>query len=261
MNDTRDYGAHSRDHTWETTMGRPEAGRDLDFVLAELLARTGAQAARVVDGRTGTVVAEVGVQAGDDVATLVRLAHEAGPLAASDGGLDDLVVATRTAVHVLRMTDVPGTFLHIRLDNGRGDVAAARRGMATVVLPSAVRQALVAAPPAGYPAVPAPLPAAPLPAEPLPAAPLPAAPLPAEPRNPALASLAAGPPVARSGVLAAMALAAHETRSLTKRTPLASVLPPRSAVPPVTTPAVLRQRWAHDDAMLRRVVTGLRRLP
>ncbi|MCY7343010.1 MAG: hypothetical protein LH603_14520 [Pseudonocardia sp.] len=246
MNDTRDYGAHSRDHTWETTMGRPEAGRDLDFVLAELLARTGAQAARVVDGRTGTVVAEVGVQAGDDVATLVRLAHEAGPLAASDGGLDDLVVATRTAVHVLRMTDVPGTFLHIRLDNGRGDVAAARRGMATVVLPSAVRQALVAAPPAGYPAVPAPLPAAPLPAE---------------PRNPALASLAAGPPVARSGVLAAMALAAHETRSLTKRTPLASVLPPRSAVPPVTTPAVLRQRWAHDDAMLRRVVTGLRRLP
>ena len=227
-------------------MGRPEAGRDLDFVLAELLARTGAQAARVVDGRTGTVVAEVGVQAGDDVATLVRLAHEAGPLAASDGGLDDLVVATRTAVHVLRMTDVPGTFLHIRLDNGRGDVAAARRGMATVVLPSAVRQALVAAPPAGYPAVPEPLPAEPLPAE---------------PRNPALASLAAGPPVARSGVLAAMALAAHETRSLTKRTPLASVLPPRSAVPPVTTPAVLRQRWAHDDAMLRRVVTGLRRLP
>ena len=237
-------------------MGRPEAGRDLDFVLAELLARTGAQAARVVDGRTGTVVAEVGVQAGDDVATLVRLAHEAGPLAASDGGLDDLVVATRTAVHVLRMTDVPGTFLHIRLDNGRGDVAAARRGMATVVLPSAVRQALVAAPPAGYPAVPEPLPAEPLPAEPLPAEPLPA-----EPRNPALASLAAGPPVARSGVLAAMALAAHETRSLTKRTPLASVLPPRSAVPPVTTPAVLRQRWAHDDAMLRRVVTGLRRLP
>jgi len=252
-------------------MGRPEAGRDLDFVLAELLARTGAQAARVVDGRTGTVVAEVGVQAGDDVATLVRLAHEAGPLAASDGGLDDLVVATRTAVHVLRMTDVPGTFLHIRLDNGRGDVAAARRGMATVVLPSAVRQALVAAPPAGYPAVPEPLPAEPLPAEPLPAEPLPAEPLPAEPlpaeplpaepRNPALASLAAGPPVARSGVLAAMALAAHETRSLTKRTPLASVLPPRSAVPPVTTPAVLRQRWAHDDAMLRRVVTGLRRLP
>lgn len=110
----------------------------LDAVLAALLARTGAQAARVVDGRTGAVVAQAGVDAGDDVATLVAIARESGPPAAGC----DLVVATHHAVHVLRSAGTVGTFLHVRLAHGRGDLPTTRRELASPALDAAVRHAL-----------------------------------------------------------------------------------------------------------------------
>lgn len=200
----------------------------LDAALAELLARTGAQAAMVVDGRTGTVVAEVGVPAGEDGATLVALARDAVPAAAAEG---DLVVATRDAVHVLRVADVPGTFLHVRLAPGHGDVAAIRRELASPALQAIVANTL-------------PRPRATLPG--------PRPPRQDADRQPALATLVtAGPPPIRSGVLAALALGPAG---------IPHPAPRQHRAAPVPIFAVLYQPWSCDPSTLRRVAAGLRSL-
>jgi hypothetical protein len=120
----------------------------LHAALTALLADTGAQAARVLDVRTGAVVAEMGTAALDDVPALIRLAAAARSVAAG-ADLDDLVLTTRRAVHVLRESSVPGFFLLIRLEEGNGDLVAARRGLASPALDAALRSVL--RPPAGPP--------------------------------------------------------------------------------------------------------------
>lgn len=113
---------------------------ELDAVVGELVARSGAQAARLVDARTGAVLSSAGSVAGAEVATLVRLAREVAPMAG--GGVADLVLTTGDAVHVLR--PLPRAFLHLRIDPG-GDVSTARRELASPALRRALDRVLVPA--------------------------------------------------------------------------------------------------------------------
>lgn len=198
----------------------------LDAVLAELLARTGARAARLVDTRTGTLLAEGGDHAGDEVATLVRLARDAVPVAAGSGGMEDLVLATPRAVHVLR--ELPGAFVHVRVEDGTR-VAAVRRELASPALHRAVAMALTPEEPS--------LPHQRRPVE--------------DPDSrPALATLGAPRRAARTGALAVLALSPDAPRHLPRRQPAR----------PVPVPAVLNQNWALDLGTMQRLVAGLHRL-
>ncbi|MBW0119505.1 hypothetical protein, partial [Pseudonocardia abyssalis] len=130
--------------------------------LVELSTRAGARSVRVVDGRTGTVVATAGagpepgdatVPGVDDPATVVGLLREA--MALGTGGLDDVVVTTDRSVHVLRPATVAGVFVHLRLDVGRADTVRARRALADPAFHDAVRRAVApveAVPAAVHPA-------------------------------------------------------------------------------------------------------------
>lgn len=82
----------------------------LEWILGEVLADVGGDAGRVVDGRTGEVLAAVGARSLADVAGLLVAARDAPPVAG------DLVVAAAGAVHVLR--GVAGPFVHVRLRAG-----------------------------------------------------------------------------------------------------------------------------------------------
>ncbi len=195
---------------------------ELDAVVAELVARSGAQAARLVDARTGSVLSSAGTVAGEEVATLVRMARDAAPMAMAGGGMEDLVLATRDAVHVLR--SVTGAFVHVRVDAGH-DVAAARRELASPALHRALDRALV---PTSIPALPRPR---------------------ASTDAPALAVLGAPvAPSARPGALAVLALSPDA----------APPLPRREQPVPVRT--VLNQNWALDVGTMQRLVVGLHRL-
>jgi hypothetical protein len=199
----------------------------LDAVLAELLVRSGARAARLVDARTGTLLAEAGVNAGEEVAALVRLAREAVPVGAASGGMEDLVLATPRAVHVLR--GLPGAFLHVRVEDGAG-VAQARRELASPALHRALAAALA-------------------PVEPM--LPRPRTPSERPDSLPALATLGASSRPSRAGSLAVLALAADASSRLPQRAP---------GRPLREVPEVLDRQWSRDLATMQRLVAGLQRL-
>ena len=267
----------------------------LAAVLAVLVGRTGADAARVVDARSGGVLAQVGVIPAEDVRTLVALARDAAP--ATDGQ-DDLVLTTSSGVHVLRA--FPGAFVHLRVGAGPG-VVVARRELAS----PALRQA-VGGGPAGIPLRTVPVPHLPRPRHAQPGDPEPhesqARPRHARPprphpprieppqvppartphdrpeprhsgpspdgrplRQPALAAIG---PAARhaqgAGPLAVLALSADAATPVTlpQRAVGAVAAPgPQLVVArPLALPAVLRQEWAGDAATMSRLIDGLRRL-
>jgi hypothetical protein len=220
----------------------------LEAALTDLLVLTGARAARVLDLRTGTVVAEVGVSAQDDVYTLMALARAAGPVATTGGGLDDIVVTTRRSVHVLRETAVPGLFLHARLDHGAGNIAAARQQLASPVLQGAAGAMFQLSLVPELPALPQPRSAGG-----------------AHRDQPALASLVPRSRQGRSGELAVLALGPDI--HLPRRVPAqaaaerarAAAAVAEQVSPRPSTPAVLAQAWSTDAGTLRRLLVALRR--
>ncbi len=224
----------------------------LDAALTQLLIQTGAQAARLLDGRTGEVLAEVGTTSEDDPVTLARLVEVATGAAAAGGGLEDLTLATRRSVHVLRESAVPGSVLQLRLDSARANLAAnlsaARHALAAAAQHDAVCAATAARPGSGGGPEPAP-------------AELTELPMPAPDRRaggqPALASLAPGGRPLRSGELAALALG--PIGELPQRVPAPSPVRRRSTPSPLaSTPPVLQQAWANDMDTLHRLLTALR---
>jgi hypothetical protein len=235
---------------------------ELDAVLAGIGVLAGVESARVVDARTGTVLSLVTQQAtgtatgADDVTPYLRLVREAAPLAATGGGLDDLVVATRRAVHVLR--SLAGSVVHVRLGPD-GDVEGVRRLLASLPVPA--RPAAPRLPEPRHPEPRHPEPRHPerrYP-EPSPYPRVPPVPRPrteagrargGNDRQPALATLAEGVRPRSTGALAVLALSPDAP----------PVLPQRTASRSVPAPAVLQQRWANDADTLRRLVAGLRRL-
>lgn len=217
-------------------------GIALDAVLGEVLARTGARTVRVVDGRTRAVVAMAGVDAGDDIVSFAQLTALAALASAADGGLDDVVVGARDAVHVLRKADAMGSVVHVRLDHTGGDVAAARSALASPTVLDAVRTVLPR---------PSPHPVAPHArhsSDPTPVLPRPATSGPG--RQPALSALDGGPRTGRTGELAVIALTAEP------RVPL----PRRAESAPPALPPVLDRSWSRDMSTMRRLLEGLRRL-
>ncbi|HWM57812.1 MAG TPA: hypothetical protein VNO83_08260 [Pseudonocardia sp.] len=222
----------------------------LDVALTELLVQTGAGLARVLDSRSGTVLAQVGSATPDDVPTLGRLAAAASTAGAGEDGLVDMVLCTGRAVHVFR-EPVPGRVLHVRLDGDHGDLTgpdlagvaliAARRELAAVALDKAVCATLggAAAPPVAEPE-------------------LPPGAGGGTGGQPALAVLDAGARRRRSGELAAVALG--ELVALPRRSrsdsPRPGLRPSPSSRP--ATPPVLQQAWANDAGTLRRLLSALR---
>jgi hypothetical protein len=225
---------------------------ELNTVLAGIGVLAGVESARVVDARTGTVLSmaagtATGTATGaDDVTPYLRLVREAAPLAATGGGLDDLVVATRRAVHVLR--SLAGSVVHVRLGPD-GDVEGVRRLLASLPVPARP----------GAPRLPEPRHPARRYPQPSPYPRVPPVPRPrteagrargGNDRQPALATLAEGVRPRSTGALAVLALSPDAP----------PVLPQRTASRSVPAPAVLQQRWANDADTLRRLVAGLRRL-
>jgi hypothetical protein len=211
----------------------------LRAALTELLIRTGAQAAHLLDSRDGTVPARVGAVT-DDVATLFRLAADAAAAAAEDGGLTDLMLSTPRSVHLFREV-VSGSFVHLRLDGDRAAPAAARQELAGLALDDTVRAALGGG--GGRTGM----------------VPPPVGPGPHTGGQPALAALAGGGPRRRrTGRLAALALG--PVTALPTRDRSAPALRPRpSPTKRPAVPAVLEQSWANDATTLRRLLTALRR--
>lgn len=247
--------------------------RRLDVALAELLRRAGARTVRVVDGRTGMVVAAVGeVGSGPDgpaeVARLLRDAVATGIGVSGPGGFDDVLVATERSVHVFRPAAVPGVFVHLRLDAERADTARARRAVADPALQDAVRRAVGPAPPGAGPgwsppAVPA---AHPVPhPRPESSGSVVPSPRPPAPQQPALAVLVAERVRTGDGVRAALALS-----ELSRPRTATAVLPrrrspvegrrPTGARPTGITTGLPERAWARDLETLRRLAAGLRRL-
>ncbi|MGI5130797.1 hypothetical protein ACQEVB_28600 [Pseudonocardia sp. CA-107938] len=248
--------------------GTPDGGpRELDASLADLLAVRGTQTVRVIDVGTGRALGERVARpipadpAGD--AAMARLASTAFAAATADGGFVDLVLASPRATHVLAPGPY-GSVVALRLGPG-GDVAAARRALASTQLAAALR--------AGHPGAPglrptAP-PTAPPPARPtsvgalpqqrasgrgvLHAVPLPRAPEPSLPgeRQPALASLSGAPMARRTGRLAAQVLGDLAA---------AAVPLPRRGGGAARPGGVLATTWSSDLGTLQRVLDGLRRL-
>jgi hypothetical protein len=218
----------------------------LDRQLADLLRTCRGQAARVVDGWRGVVLAKVGSAHGDDVAALVNLARAAAAVGRGEPVVD-LVVTAERAVHVLR--EYGDVVLHVRLDPAVGDVAAARRGLAAPALVHAAHGAVGIHAAVGRAPVD---PVVPVPRRP------------ADPgtqghtqgQEPALASImGVGPPI-HAGSLAARAL------------PQVVPLPRRTPAPPPSTrpgragpaPAVLRRAWADDLGTMGRLLAALHRM-
>jgi hypothetical protein len=208
----------------------------LDDVLHEVLARSGARTVRVVDGRTRAVVAMVGDATDDDVAAFAQLMGVAAMAAAGDGGLDDVVVGTRDAVHVLRRADAMGSVLHVRLDRP-GNVVEARSALASPAVLDAVRSVLPR---------PSPRPRHAIDQGPV----IPRRPASAPGGEPALAALSDDPLPLRTGELAVIALTADPPIPL----------PRRAVAQPVELPSVLDRSWSSDMRTMRRLIDGLRRL-
>jgi hypothetical protein len=245
----------------------------LDDVLAELLTRSGARTVRVVDGRTGTVVAAVGdAGSGPDgpaeVARLLRDAVASGPGTSGAGGPDDVLVATERSVHVFRPAPVPGVFVHLRLDAGRADPVRARRALSDPAFQDAVRRATGAVQPGAAPgrSTPAVVPVPhPRPARPASSGPAVAPSRPPAAQQPALAVLVAERARTGDGVRAAIALAelCRPRPGMTglprRRSPGEGRRPAGNRTGGVTT-GLPERAWARDLETMRRLAAGLRRL-
>lgn len=213
-------------------------------LLRDLIAHTGAEYCCVADAAAGKVLEEAGAQGGTDT-SLAVLGWGAGAesfLAVSSGEeLDDLIVTTRTSYHLVRrLGEGPNgaLLIYVRVDRRRGNLALARRGLATTGSPSA---------------------AAPVPAQRGGPGPMPA---PAPAPGPA-AVLAAAPTSALMPTRMPAAVVA-----LPRRQPVA--LPaPRRPSPTVRVPDGSATgagvpgggRWHTDASTLDRLLQALRRLP
>jgi hypothetical protein len=247
----------------------------------------------------GHVLAEIGTDGGTAGAVL-GWGRRAGGVASDRGlALEDVIVTSDAAHHLLRAVDgAPsrGSWVYLRVDRERGNLALARRRLAAVASP---------APPAARPVQAAPTPSsathrppvAPVP-EPV-AAPLPAA-APAAPSGPPVShpmggtfprrvperSIPAAAPAAAPAAIAAPPTAwptrapAASPAALTPDPPAlpeprrpvgqapttrpAGPVPPADLEhrrsPPQDSAGVLSQRWRTDPETLRRVLAGLLRL-
>jgi hypothetical protein len=177
-----------------TALGGPASARPGSSPTAPALVRAlaavpGSTHAAVVDERSGALLAESGSAGSDTPLTALltwarRTTARPGP-----GDLDDLVVTTDRAFHVLRRRTAGGgpVWTYLRVDRSRGNLALARRAAATAAAPArppasrpvGLRSGLPKRPPTALPAAPRAVGSHP-PPPPIPStAPAPAAALPA----------------------------------------------------------------------------------
>jgi hypothetical protein len=252
-------------------LGRLEPLRDLPGVTH----------ARVVDRSGDHVLAEIGADSGAAAAVLAW-GRRAGAVAGDrELAIDDLIVTSDVAHHLLRALDdpsAPGAWVYLCVRRDQGNLALARRRLATVAHPPAAP----ALPPATTPSAaarsarPAASPTSrstPTPVRLPPTTPAPVG-MPARPP----AASPAPTPVAASPVLTAPA-ATPAALPAPRRPPGAPTPAPMPAPMPAPTPAaavpaappaedvprrdsagVLGQRWRTDPDTLRRVLAGLLRL-
>jgi hypothetical protein len=115
---------------------RPSPGEPTAAATAVVLALVAVPAATyaaAVDERSGALLAETGAAgSGAALTTLLTWAQRATALRGPDG-LDDLVVTTDRAFHVLRRTAVSGVpvWTYLRVDRQGGNLALARRAVRT----------------------------------------------------------------------------------------------------------------------------------
>jgi hypothetical protein len=234
-------------------------------LLDELLQVPGAIYCCVADGAMGKVLASSGVadQDGANVhlAVLGWGATAEGYLAAAaHDELDDLIVTTRRAYHLVR--ELHGwsqpLLAYLQLDRRRANLAVARRSLAT------------ARPRGG--AVPQPRQHREMPVQPAPVA---------VPSGPATRPTPAPPPVANGreasphrrqvAALPSPRRPRPVPRAVPRagQTPASGPLPRRTAEPPPSMaprprgadpPLVLRQRWADDVPTMKRLLSALQRL-
>ncbi|WP_328307429.1 hypothetical protein [Actinomycetospora sp. NBC_00405] len=245
----------------------------------------------------GHVLAEIGTD-GCTAGAVLAWGRRAGGVASDRGlALEDVIVTSDTAHHLLRAVDgAPsrGSWVYLRVDRERGNLALARRRLAAVASPSAARPA-PAVPtlsssthrPPGAP-VPAPVATAlPAAAPAAPSAPPAAHPMGGtfprrvpDPSSPAAAPAAAPAAIAAvptpwptRGPAASPAAEATDPPALPEpRRPVgqapttrpAGPVPPADhehrRSPPQDSAGVLSQRWRTDPETLRRVLAGLLRL-
>lgn len=246
-------------------------------VLQELLRLPGAHFCCIADGTMGKVLASAGAEVDDGpgvpLAVLGWGATAAGYLAAAASDeLDDLIVTSRRAYHLVRQLDGRSgqlLLVYLRLDRARANLAVARRALAAVRV--------------GPAPVPHPREAARRQETPVQSA------------SPGGASGAAPGAASAGGRAAAVALVAPgERRQAERRQPLprrhqvaalplprrsaptpragpASAPPPRPlprrtaeapppAVPRAGPPAVPEAHWADDIGTMRRLLSALRKL-
>lgn len=249
----------------------------------------------------GHVLAEIGTDGGTAGAVLAW-GRRAGGVASDRGlALEDVIVTSDAADHLLRAVDsaapIRGSWVYLRVDRDRGNLALARRRLAAVAAPSPpAARPTPAVPPTGPRSTPRTPDAPVLPpvATPLPAATPSAAPGPprAHPmggtfprrvpeRSMPAAALAtapaaiAAPPTAwptRGPAPSPPAEATDPPALPAPRRPAGQTPPTRPAgpvppadlehrrSPPQDSAGVLSQRWRTDPETLRRVLAGLLRL-
>ncbi|MHA6625577.1 hypothetical protein ACU61A_09125 [Pseudonocardia sichuanensis] len=250
--------------------------------LQELLGLPGARYSCVADPVTGEVLGESGGVAGPVPAGFLTWGSGAARfLAETDGDdLEDLVVSSRRSYHLVRQVGAGGTgrlLVYLRLDRERGNLAAARRELASPRLRERLtgggRTGARAALPPGQPLSPAAT-ASPAGVRPVPLAALPGAPL------PWAAAPATGPtpspwPRGSSRSVSERALGAHPGTAVPQQRRSATGLPRRAEAPPSrlpppasaeAAPAVPDElpesglTWANDAGTLRRLLAALRRM-
>ena len=252
----------------------------------------------LLDENGGRVLAEVGTDEGTAAAVLAW-GRRAGGVATDRGlALEDVIVTSDAAHHLLRAVDgAPsrGSWVYLRVDRDRGNLALARRRLAAVASPPAPRPTPALPPPgprstprpAGAPvpapaATPLPAAAAAAPSAPPKAHPMggtfprrvPERPIPAAAPAAAPAAIAAPPtswptrgPASSPAAVATDPPALPEPRRPAGQAPTtrpAGPVPPADLEhrrsPPQDSAGVLSQRWRTDPETLRRVLAGLLRL-
>jgi hypothetical protein len=120
---------------------RPGSSPTAPALVRALAAVPGSTHAAVVDERSGALLAESGsAGSGTPLTALLAWARRTtarpGP-----GDLDDLVVTTDRAFHVLRRRTAGGgpVWTYLRVDRSRGNLALARRAAATAAAPASAR--------------------------------------------------------------------------------------------------------------------------
>ena len=242
----------------------------------------------LLDENGGRVLAEVGTDEGTAAAVLAW-GRRAGGVATDRGlTLEDVIVTSDVAHHLLRAVDGArsrGSWVYLRVDRDRGNLALARRRLAAVAGPSVPSGAPRSTPrPLGAP-TPTPLP----PASPAATSAPPRAMAGTFPRRVPERSIPAAAPTAAPAASIAAPPTAAPTAGPAGPAALPSALPAPPALPeprrppgsaPMTRPAgpvppadvehrrsppqdsagVLAQRWRTDPETLRRVLSGLLRL-